>query len=157
MFLTDKISEESYSQLRQEWREKVKHAEANLRDVKHHLTRYLNDLDIALILLTKVSNLYLRVDEKKRAILLQILVKRIIVNSQGEIFNHELHSPFAYLRSLVDDFQNLVLCGSDHVRSGSSTPTHPEPHTIAVEQFFEILRFENRSKLAELPDELVKG
>ena len=86
MFLTDKISEESYSQLRQEWREKVKHAEANLRDVKHHLTRYLNDLDIALILLTKVSNLYLRVDEKKRAILLQILVKRILVNSQGEIF-----------------------------------------------------------------------
>jgi len=39
----------------------------------------------------------------------------------------------------------------------SSTPTHPEPHTIAVEQFFEILRFENRSKLAELSDELVKG
>ena len=39
----------------------------------------------------------------------------------------------------------------------SSDRTHPEPHTIAVEQFLEILRFENRSKLAELPDELVKG
>jgi hypothetical protein len=35
--------------------------------------------------------------------------------------------------------------------------THPEPYTIAVEQFLEMLRFENRSKLAELPDELVKG
>ena len=34
---------------------------------------------------------------------------------------------------------------------------HPEPHTLAVEQFLEMLRFENRSKLAELPDELVKG
>ena len=35
--------------------------------------------------------------------------------------------------------------------------THPEPHTIAVKQFLEMLRFENRSKLAELPEELVKG
>ena len=35
--------------------------------------------------------------------------------------------------------------------------THPEPYTIAIEQLLEMLRFENRSKLAELPDVLVKG
>lgn len=119
LLMSDEISEESYSQLRKEWQEKVRQAEANLRDLEQHLTRYLNDLDIALLLLAKASDLYLRLDEKKRAILLQILVKRIIVNSQGEIMDQELNSPFAYLRSLVEDFQNQELCGSEEVRSGS--------------------------------------
>jgi hypothetical protein len=40
---------------------------------------------------------------------------------------------------------------------GSPRRTHPEPHTLPVEQFLEMLRFEKRSKLIELPDELVKG
>ena len=35
--------------------------------------------------------------------------------------------------------------------------THPEPQNIPVEQFLAMLRFEGRSKLAELPDELMKG
>jgi hypothetical protein len=59
------------------------------------------------------------INNKKQATLSQILVKRIIVNPQGEIMDQELNSPFAYLRSLVEDFQNQELCGSDHVRSGS--------------------------------------
>jgi len=29
--------------------------------------------------------------------------------------------------------------------------THPEHHQIGVEQFFEMLRFDQRSKLEELP------
>ena len=29
--------------------------------------------------------------------------------------------------------------------------TYPEPHQIGVEQFFEMLRFDQRSKLEELP------
>jgi hypothetical protein len=82
--MNGEISEESYSQLRKEWQEKVRQAETNLRDLGQHLTHYLNDLDIALLLLTKPSDFYLRLDERKQAILLQILVKQIIDNSQGE-------------------------------------------------------------------------
>ncbi len=73
------------------------------------------------LLFSKASDLYLRLDERKQAILLQILAKRIIVNSQGEIIDQELNSPFAYLRSLVKDFPNQEPCGSDHVRSSSQT------------------------------------
>ena len=32
--------------------------------------------------------------------------------------------------------------------------THPEPHSVPVEQFLAMLRFEQRDKLAELPIDL---
>jgi hypothetical protein len=69
--------------------------------------------------ISKISDLYHRLDEKKQAILLQILVKQITVISQSEIIGHELHSPYSYLRRLVEDFQNQGSCDSDQVRSGS--------------------------------------
>lgn len=34
---------------------------------------------------------------------------------------------------------------------GVPTETHPEPHRIGVEQFLEMLRFDQRKKLEELP------
>jgi hypothetical protein len=34
---------------------------------------------------------------------------------------------------------------------GVPTKTHPEHHQIGVEQFLEMLRFDQRSKLEELP------
>ena len=40
---------------------------------------------------------------------------------------------------------------------GAPERTHPEPHSLAVEQFLVVVRFEQRSKLAELPSELVRG
>jgi hypothetical protein len=40
---------------------------------------------------------------------------------------------------------------------GAPSWIHPEPRTEAVEQFLAMLRFEQRDKLAELPNELVEG
>ena len=37
------------------------------------------------------------------------------------------------------------------VLPGSPNRTYPEPHQIGVEQFLEMLRFDQRSKLEELP------
>ena len=39
---------------------------------------------------------------------------------------------------------------------GAPTKTHLELRDIAVEEFLEMLRFEQRSKLAELPSELLR-
>ena len=41
-----------------------------------------------------------------RRVFLRILAKRIIVNPDGEIFDHELYSPFEYLNSLVDKIES---------------------------------------------------
>lgn len=51
-------------------------------------------LDSALLLLSKVPDLYTRFTEKQRATLLQIIAKRIILNPKGEIIDHELNSLF---------------------------------------------------------------
>jgi hypothetical protein len=40
---------------------------------------------------------------------------------------------------------------------GAPQRIHPEPHSLAVEQFLAMVRFEQRGKLAELPDDLVGG
>jgi len=107
LVITEKITEGTYDQLRKEWKEKQRNIEANIADLERETTIHLDDLDVALILITKLSFLYPRLNEKDRAILLQVLVKRIIVDPQGEIIDHELNSPFAYLRNIVNEFQLL--------------------------------------------------
>lgn len=44
---------------------------------------------------------YQRLDTKQKNTLLQLDVKRIIINRDGEIVSHELHSPFSFLSTLV--------------------------------------------------------
>lgn len=39
---------------------------------------------------------------------------------------------------------------------GALTKAHLELHDIAVEEFFELLRFDKRDKLSELPNELLR-
>ena len=80
---------------------------------------HLDDLDAAMALVAKVADLYPRL-KKQQSILLQILAKQIIVDPHGEIIEHELNSPFVYLRSRV---QNLSAPGSgdgssEYVRLG---------------------------------------
>lgn len=59
--------------------------------------KHLDDLNVALLLLQKLGALYQRLDKKQKNNLLQLIVKRIIINREGEIISHELHSPFSYL------------------------------------------------------------
>ena len=40
------------------------------------------------------------------------------------------------------------------VPPGPQYRTHPEPHSVPVEQFLAMLRFEERDKLTELPIDL---
>ncbi len=119
LYIGGKITEDSYDQLRLEWLEKVRHAEVALSNLERDTTRYLDDLDLALILISNLSPLYERLNEDQRGKLLQILVKRIIVSSSGEIIDHELHSPFLYLSQLSADLPlTSVETGSRQIRLG---------------------------------------
>ena len=95
LYITEKISEETYTQLRTEWQE-------NLRNINAMLV----DLDIALLLLAKIHLLYERLDEKSQSKLLKILAKKIIIDQEGRIIDHELHSPFTYLRGLAEEIED---------------------------------------------------
>ncbi len=71
----------------------------------------------------------------------------------------KLNATIKYLKSLVDDFSNNNLSerGSEHVQYRPQNWTHPEPHSVPVEQFLAMLRFEQRDKLTELPIELERS
>ena len=55
------------------------------------------------MLLTQMSTLFDRLDDKAKHTLLQILVNRIIVDPDGRIVDYQLNRPFGYLRKLVND------------------------------------------------------
>jgi hypothetical protein len=121
LFITGKIGEGSYNQLRAEWQEKLRNLELNLADLERDASIHLDDLDAALALMAKMGVLYPRLDEKHRSTLLQILAKRIIVAPDGEIVDYELNSPFVYLRSIVDEISTPGTGedGSEQVREGA--------------------------------------
>ncbi len=126
LFLVEKLSEEVYDQLRAEWQEKASHAQNRLDNLEREVSNYLDDLDTALILLTRVEMLYGRLGRKQRSTLLQILARRIIVDAGGEIIDHELHSPFTYLTSIKTKRPRSSSPhghGSVHVRLGTPTRT----------------------------------
>jgi len=122
LYITGKITEEAYEQLHSEWQEKLRNIELTMAEMEREPTIRINDLDIALVLLTKVRQLYSRLDEKQKSTLLQILAKQIIVNCNGEIIDHKLNSPFLYLRSVVDYFftpSNREGCSSEQIHVGA--------------------------------------
>jgi hypothetical protein len=63
---------------------------------------------------------------------LQILAKRIIVDSDGEIVEHELNLPFMYLRSLAQGLSTPGngKGGSEHVPVGASVSQRPPTHHV---------------------------
>jgi hypothetical protein len=78
----------------------------------------LADLDAALRLMTRLSELFQRFDRKSRSALLTIVTEKIVVDVDDEIVDYELKSPFAYLHTLARDLQKVdeESCGSDHIR-----------------------------------------
>jgi DNA invertase Pin-like site-specific DNA recombinase len=130
LFISGKLGEEAYDRLRSEWQEKLRNAEIDLADMERDAARHLDDLDVALALLTCVSQLYGRLDEKERHTLLRILAKRIIISADGEIIDQQLQSPFAYLRSLAEDFLTTLDdgCGSEQFRLGAPQSHWGQPN-----------------------------
>lgn len=150
LYITGKMSEETYNQLRREWQEKLRHLELTLAEFEREVSFHLDDLDAALALMAKMADLYPRLDKKQQGILLQILAKQIVVNPHGEIIAHELNSPFVYLRSLV---QGLFTPengkgGLDYLHVGASISQNPP--TDDVERFLSMLRFDSRGKVNAL-------
>ena len=122
LYITGKISEETYNQLRVEWEENIRSCERKLVEAERNVSAVMVDLDVALLLLAKCPVLFNRLDEKGKVRLLKILAKRIIINKDGEIVDQVLHSPFTYLRSLVintDSPSGSISCGSEQVRLGA--------------------------------------
>ena len=132
LFMTKKISEETYERLYKEWQEKITQVKVNLRKVEQDTGIHVSNLDTALMLLMNMFVLYQRFDEKMKHKLLSILVKRIIVNSEGDIIDYELHSPFEYLKNIeLNIAPSSPLNRSEQVMLGVHEPPEND-----LERFF---------------------
>ena len=148
LLLSNKIAEDTFDRLRSEWKEKVRQSELDLQDLESDTSRCLDDLDVALCLLTTMTELYARMNERQRATLLQIVTQRIMVNADGQITDHVLHAPFSYLVSLRQKLE----------QDRNVAPVKPHCEIVQSEQAPEddltMLRFAHRSRLGELGVEL---
>lgn len=105
---------------------------------------------------------------------MQILTKKIVVNTEGEIIDYNLNSPFAYLRNIVDQGldRKYYGSGSEQLPPGAcrklfvclqqnGKTTHSalfiklvrtDPN-IPLDQFLSMMRFDQRGKMEELVTE----
>ncbi|MFZ1041473.1 MAG: hypothetical protein WAN58_09205 [Anaerolineales bacterium] len=67
--ISGKMGDETYNQLRREWQEKFCHLELALADLERDVSIHLDDLDAALALMAKISDLFPRLEEKQRSTL----------------------------------------------------------------------------------------
>ena len=118
LLVTGRLTEDTYDKLRLEWQEKLRNAEINLVEMERETKTYLDDLEVALVLLSRAFDLFGRLNQNNQSIFLRILAKRIIVDLEGKIVDYELNSPFVYLKTLADAFgaPGEEGCGSDHVQ-----------------------------------------
>ena len=107
LLITNKIGEEAYDKLRKEWQEKVQRIEMAIAELERETMVRVDDLDAALVLMTRLRVLYERLGDKERSTLLQILVKQFIVDPQGKIIDCVLNPPFALLQNLVEELSNF--------------------------------------------------
>ncbi|HDD62635.1 MAG TPA: hypothetical protein ENF22_08940 [Chloroflexi bacterium] len=84
---------------------------------------------------------------KQKNTLLRIPIKRIIINREGEIISDELHPPFSYLSTLIDQniSENEEGSGSEFVTLGAQL----EPLND-VERFLSLICFEQRTELERI-------
>jgi DNA invertase Pin-like site-specific DNA recombinase len=130
LMITGRISEKTYDRLRAEWQTNIRKISIKIANAQRETKLHLDDLDTALVLLSKAYDLYQRLKSKQRGLLLQTLARKIIVNPEGEIIDHKLQSPFMYLHNLSID-QGIE---GNHLDSNN----------------IEMLKFEKRENLVEL-------
>jgi hypothetical protein len=75
--ITGKISEDTFEMLHAEWKEKLRNHQLNLAEMEQETELHLDDLDVALLLMLKMKDLYDRLEVEKKTVLLRILAKRI--------------------------------------------------------------------------------
>jgi hypothetical protein len=70
LFITGKLEERTYDQLRKEWQDKLRNIEINLTELERELSVHMDDLDIALVLMAKLGELFTRLEEIEGGLLL---------------------------------------------------------------------------------------
>jgi hypothetical protein len=99
----NKITEETCDRLRSEWKDKLRADQEKLRNPERDVSRYVDDLQMTLMLMTQMSQLFDRLDDKAKHKLVRILINQIIVVQDARIVDFKLNRPFGYQNELATD------------------------------------------------------
>ena len=102
LFAQGRLTDVSYDTLHREWQAKVYEAQQKLSQLKQGTEEIMDGLEVALLLMSRLSTLFQRLDTRKQNHVLQILFRHIIIDTQGKVIDFELNSPFQYLTSLKE-------------------------------------------------------
>jgi DNA invertase Pin-like site-specific DNA recombinase len=138
LLLNKRIGQDAYDQLRHEWQQKLNHKQQELEALQRETSVYIDDLDAAVMLLSKMPMLFERLARRDQARLLKILVQQVVVDQSGNTIEVRLNSPFAYLNDLAQ-------VAADRPRSQETLAVFEELESPA-----ENLAFANRASVVEL-------
>ncbi|MBN1311342.1 MAG: recombinase family protein [Anaerolineae bacterium] len=159
LYAQGRLTDESYDQLHSEWQAKLFEAESELRKLANEPVQLVDDLEVALLLLSHLDNLYERLEQKECSWLLRILFKHIIINTQGIVIDFELNSPFVYLHALAKGANSSTQKTKGGLNKFLSSPPDrscSKSPPLAVEEFITMLSFPQRSRVDEFYPEIVE-
>lgn len=113
------LTEDNWKDMWAEWQDKRNKLHANLVLLDQKCESYIDNLDDALTLITKLGILYEMISRSDQKELLRNVIKRVVVNSEGEIARVDLRPPFAYLR----DISEKVNVGEENLENVIKTKT----------------------------------
>lgn len=113
------LTEENWKNMWAEWQDKRNKLRANLDLLEQKCESYIDDLDNALTLITKLGILYETLSRSNQKELLRNVIERVVVNPDGEIARVDLLPPFAYLRDISD----IVSGGEENLENLIKTQT----------------------------------
>ena len=152
LFAQGKLSDKNYDMLHNEWKAKLFQAEQELQRLRNGSKQFVDDLEAALVLLRFVGRVFNRFEKSQQKRLLQILVKHIIIDTQGTIIEFELNPPFMYLHKLkqgIDSNRNPERNEGGSKVFHKSPPVSKNRPTSSAGRFFPFVEFSASSPCAE--------
>jgi DNA invertase Pin-like site-specific DNA recombinase len=94
------ISDETWETLWTEWQEQRNAIKVTLEAMMKAGSAHIETLDDALRLIGKAGILFEKLSQEGQQDLLRHMVKRVVINPEGQILRMELRTPFCYLQQL---------------------------------------------------------
>ena len=119
LFATGKITEAIWDSLWREWQDRRNQLHSNLNSLQKRKQAHIENLDMALQIITNVGIVYNGLSRDDKHELLRQMVERVIVDSSGNV-KLELRTPFTYLYDIADQIRSI---NEESKRSQENTKT----------------------------------
>jgi hypothetical protein len=157
LYAQGKLTDKNYDTLYREWQAKAFETQQEINRLEVGAEDVVDDLDQALILLACAPQLFVRLETREQGRLLQILFRRIIIDTRGTVVDFALNPPFVYLSSLNGapphsppgrEFAQENGAGSGQFQPAlPSNNLHKKPPTDEVGPFASMVSFPHCDKL----------